>query len=164
VRAFGSCPIRAGDNIPSETLFEGDPCSRVNTKDLTCKGKTLIVGVPAAFAPECQQTQASYLEKERELKCKGIKEIIFVSVNDPFVVNAWNQTTKAAGKIKMLADPQGNFTKAIGMDIDLSEALGNIRSKRYALVVENGVVKKTIEEPDGTGVNVTLAGNVLKQL
>lgn len=82
-----------------------------------------------------------------------------MSVNDPFVMSAWGKEHNAAGKVRMLADPSANFTKLLELDVDLPP-LGGIRSKRYSMIIENGVVKTLNVEPDGTGLSCSLADKI----
>lgn len=89
----------------------------------------------------------SYVEQAESLKQKGVSEIICIGVNDPFVMCAWGKQNNAEGKIRMLSDPKGEFTKQIGLTIDVPH-LGGLRSKRYSMVVDNGVIKQLNVEPD----------------
>jgi len=158
--------LKVGDKLPSIDLFEGTPANKVNIAELfTGAKKGIIFGVPGAFTPGCSKTHLpGFVEKYDTIKSKGVDVVACISVNDPFVMEAWGGAHKAAGKVRMLADTSGAFTKAIGMDIDMTAALGTIRSKRYSLLVENGVVTKVNVEPDGTGLTCSLAPEILKQL
>ncbi|KAF4524625.1 hypothetical protein B566_EDAN013876 [Ephemera danica] len=100
-----------------------------------------------------------YVTKADELKSKGISEIICLSVNDPFVMEAWGVAQNAKEKIKMLADPKAEFTKAVELEVDIAP-LGGIRSKRYSMVVDNGTVESINVEPDGTGLSCSLADKI----
>lgn len=172
--------LQEGDKIPSADLFEDSPANKVNIADL-CSGKKVIVfGVPGCFTPGCskvifeliffcfsiiiykiffQTHLPGYVSKAADLKKEGINEIVCVSVNDPFVMSAWGKEHNAAGKVRMLADPSANFTKLLELDVDLPP-LGGIRSKRYSMVIENGVVKTLNVEPDGTGLSCSLADKI----
>lgn len=97
-----------------------------------------------------------YVDKAGELKASGVAEVVCVSVNDAFVVSAWGKAHNAAGKIRMLADPSAEFTKAVDLGVDLPP-LGGLRSKRYSMVVDNGVVTQLNVEPDNTGLSCSLA-------
>lgn len=97
-----------------------------------------------------------YIEKADEFKKKGVAEIVCISVNDPFVMSAWGKDQGVGTKIRMLADPQGEFTKAVELQTDLA-VLGGLRSKRYSMVVESGKVVSLQVEPDGTGLSCSLA-------
>lgn len=94
---------------------------------------------------------------------KGYDVVACVTVNDAFVTGAWAKDLKAGDKVRILADPSGEFTKAINMDKNIPP-LGGVRSKRYTLLVEDNVVKKVFEEPDGTGLTCSLADNVMQFL
>uniref|UniRef100_A0A6B2E6T9 Peroxiredoxin-5 n=1 Tax=Phlebotomus kandelakii TaxID=1109342 RepID=A0A6B2E6T9_9DIPT len=159
-RAFSTSKmvqIKEGDKLPSADLFEDSPANKVNTTDL-CRGKKVILfAVPGAFTPGCSKTHLpGYVDKADDLKGQGVSEIVCVSVNDPFVMSAWGKDHSAAGKVRMLADPSGVFTKAMDLGVDLPP-LGGFRSKRYSMVVEDGTVKSLNVEPDGTGLTCSLA-------
>merc|ERR1712154_631309 len=118
-------PVKAGDAVPSVDLFEGAPDKKVNLAELTGSGKFVVFGVPGAFTPGCSKTHLpGYVEAADKLKSSGIKEIICVSVNDPFVMAAWGENQKAGGKVRMLADTTGALTKALDLELDLSAVLG----------------------------------------
>jgi len=157
-------PIKVGDKIPDVELFEGTPGNKVSAATLFAGKKGVLFAVPGAFTPGCSKTHLpGYVEKAEELTSKGAEVIACVSVNDPFVMDAWGKA-QGAGKIRMLADTCGAFTKAIDMEVDLSAVLGTVRSKRYSMVVEDGVVKALNVEPDGTGLTCSLAPGVIAQL
>jgi 2-Cys peroxiredoxin 5 len=161
-----TAPIKPGDKLPSVAVFEGTPANKVNLSELfgTVK-KGVIFAVPGAFTPGCSKTHLpGYVDKIDALKAKGVDLVACISVNDPFVMDAWGKAHNASGKIRMFADPSGSFTKAVDMELDLSAALGNVRSKRYSLVIEKGIVKKVNLEPDGSGLSCSLATEVLQQV
>ncbi|XP_023722282.1 peroxiredoxin-5, mitochondrial isoform X3 [Cryptotermes secundus] len=150
----------AGDKLPSVELYENNPTIKVNLSDITKGKKVVIFAVPGAFTPGCSKTHLpGYVSKADELKQKGVKEIICISVNDPFVMEAWGKEHKVEGKVRMLADPNAAFTKAVDLSTDLPP-LGGTRSKRYSMVVEDGVVKSINVEPDGTGLTCSLADKI----
>jgi len=154
-------PIQVGDSVPSVDLFEGKPDVKVNLAELTKDGKFVIFGVPGAFTPGCSATHLpGYIEKAADIKGQGVKEIICVSVNDPFVMGAWGEAQGASGKVRMLADTCGDLTKALDLEVDLAKVLGSVRSKRYSMVVENGKVTAVNVEPDGTGLTCSLAAQL----
>ncbi|KAK3831487.1 MAG: peroxiredoxin-5, mitochondrial-like protein [Linnemannia gamsii] len=127
--------------------------------------KAVLIGVPGAFTPGCSKTHVpGYLKHYDELKNKGVELIGCVSVNDAFVMDAWGKDLNVGDKVTMLADPQGKFVKDLGLDFDASGALGGHRAKRFALVLENGKITKAFVEPNNTGLSVTLAENLLKEL
>jgi len=159
-------PIKPGDKLPSVPVFESTPANKVNLAELFAGAtKGIIFAVPGAFSPGCSKTHLpGYVEKAAALKAKGVDVIACISVNDPFVMEAWGQAHHATGKIRMFADPSGAFTKAVDMELDLSAAFGTIRSKRYSLVIEKGIVKTVNVEPDGAGLSCSLAPEILKQV
>ena len=111
-------------------------------------GKTVaIFAVPGAFTPTCHLNHLpSFLDKADDLKAKGVDGIYCISVNDPFVLGAWADATASGDDITMLADGSAAFTKAIGMELDLTERGLGMRSMRYAMLVENGTVKTLLVE------------------
>lgn len=158
--------IKVGDKLPSVVLFEGAPDNKVNIAELFSTAKKgVIFGLPGAFTPGCSKSHLpGYIDNFDKIKAKGVDVVACVSVNDPFVMAAWGEANKATGKVRMLADTCAEFTKAIGMDFDVTAVLGNIRSKRYSMVVENGVVTQLSVEPDGRGLTCSLAPEILKML
>lgn len=150
--------LKVGDSIPDANLDENTPQTKVNIANEIKGKKVIIFAVPGAFTPGCSNSHLpSFLEKEQEFKTqKGINEIICVAVNDAFVHSAWGEHQKATGKIRFLADPNLEFTKKIGMERDIPP-LGGLRSKRYAMVVEDGKVTQLNVEADGTGLQCSLA-------
>lgn len=158
-------PIKAGDKLPTIPLYEGSPTNKVNLAELFSNKTGVIFAVPGAFTPGCSKTHLpGYVEKAEELKAKGVELIACIAVNDPFVMEAWGKAHNTDGKIRMLADTCGEFTKAVDMELDLSAILGNKRSKRYSLVVVNGEVKHVNVEPDGKGLTCSLAPEILQQI
>ena len=165
--------IKVGDRVPDGTLTEfieqetpgctvGPNAFQVG--DLT-KGKKIVVfGLPGAFTPTCSAKHVpSYVANIDKLKSKGVDEVWCVSVNDAFVMGAWGKDQKADGKVVMLADGNGDFTRAVGLELDATaNGLGK-RSKRYAMVVDNGVVKTLNVEAPGA-FEVSSAEAILKGL
>merc|ERR550519_3344557 len=96
-----------------------------------------------------------------DLKGKGVEEIVCVSVNDPFVLEAWGKDQDAGGKVRMLADTCGEFAKALDLQLDLAAVLGSVRCKRFSMLVEDGTVSKLNVEPDGTGLTCSLAEGII---
>lgn len=143
--------------MPSVDLFEDSPANKVNLADLSAKGKVVVFAVPGAFTPGCSKTHLpGFVSSADKLKGSGVNEIVCLSVNDPFVMQAWGKDQGAADKVRMLADVSGEFTKAVDLGVELAP-LGGYRSKRYSMVVENGVVTQLNVEPDGTGLSCSLA-------
>jgi len=163
---IANMPIKVGDKLPSVDLFEGTPGGKVNIGELASGKKIVIFGVPGAFTPGCSKTHLpGYIADANSIRAKGVAEIVCVSVNDPFVMAAWGDANKAGpANVRMLADTTGAFTKAIDVALDMTPVLGGVRSKRYSMVVDNGVVKAVEVEPDGTGLTCSLSNNILKSL
>lgn len=158
-------PIKVGDKLPDVDLFEDTPANKVNLAKTYATKKVVIFAVPGAFTPGCSKTHLpGYVENFSKIKSKGVDSIICISVNDPFVMEAWGKDQKAEGKVRMLADTCGAFTKAVDMELHAQDLLGNIRSKRYAMIVENGEVKAIEVEPDGKGLTCTLAASIIDKL
>ena len=155
-------PVAVGDQVPSVTLYEDSPGGKVELAELCAGKKVVIFGVPGAFTPGCSKTHLpGYVAAADDLKAKGVNEIACVSVNDPFVMEAWGKDQGATGKVRMLADTCGDLTKALELELDLSAVLGNVRSKRFSMVVEDGKVTKLNVEPDGTGLTCSLADKII---
>ena len=157
-------PIKVGDELPSIELDEGSNESRVNILELF-KGKTgILFAVPGAFTPGCSKTHLpGYIQDFQKFKDKGVDLVACVSVNDPFVMSAWGEAHKTEGKVRMLADTNAEFSKAVDLTVD-ARVLGGIRSKRYSMVVKDGRVTALNIEPDGYGLTCTLAEKILDQL
>jgi peroxiredoxin len=136
--------IKIGDKLPDATFFvmDADGPAKKTTSDVFAGKKVALFAVPGAFTPTCQQQHMpGFVERVDELKAKGIDRIVCTAVNDIFVLTQFAKDTGASGKILMLADGNADFAKAIGLDIDLSGFGLGLRSKRYAMLVEDGVVK-----------------------
>lgn len=156
--------ISTGDTLPTATLHESNPGDAVDPKAAFSTGKVLLFGVPGAFTPGCSQTHLpGYIDNRKALADKGIDTVACISVNDAFVMQAWGKIAGADGKVRMLADPQAEFTKALGLNVDAA-ALGGTRSKRYAMLIEDGKVTKLQVEPDGFGLTCSLADRFIDQL
>ena len=119
-----------------------------------------------AFTPGCSKTHLpGYVAAAGELKAAGVHEIACVSINDPFVMHAWGEAQGAGGKVRMLADTTGDWSKKLALDTDkLAAALGGVRTKRFSMIVDDGVIKALNVEPDGTGLTCSLAGGVSETL
>ncbi|KIW05586.1 uncharacterized protein PV09_03461 [Verruconis gallopava] len=154
--------VKVGDAVPDVELMESSPGNKVNLAAELKSGKGLIIGVPAAFSPACSSSHVpGYINSP---KLKGAGKVFVVSVNDAFVMNAWRKDLDPQGKsgIRFIADPALKFTNALDLSFDGSAIFGGDRSKRYALVIEDGKVKEAYVEPDNTGLKVSAAENVLK--
>lgn len=164
-----SAAISVGEKLPESTLSYLDSAGEVQTvtvSDLTKGKKVILIAVPGAFTPTCSQKHVpTYVEKAGELKSKGVDTIACVSVNDAFVMQAWKKDLKVNDEVLMLSDGNGHFTRAIGAELDLSDkpvGLG-VRSRRYAMLVDDGVVKVCNME-EGGGFTFSGAEDMLKAL
>ena len=156
--------IQVGDQLPSLTLQEGTPGNTHNMATLFAGKKGVIFAVPGAFTPGCSKTHLpGYIADAEAIKAKGIDLIVCIAVNDAFVMSAWGESQDVGDKILMLADPAAEYTKAIGLEVEAG-ALGGTRSKRYSMLVEDGVVTQLNLEPDGFGISCSQANNILEQL
>lgn len=145
--------IKTGDVLPNKELVEGTPGNKVNIRELFTGKKGVLFAVPGAYTPTCSNTHLpGYIEDSVKWKERGFSPIVCVSVNDVFVMSAWGREQQAEGKVRMLADTDAEFTKEIGMEFDASGILGGTRSKRYSMVVENGVVISLNVEQDTSKV------------
>lgn len=156
--------ISTGDKLPDATLVHmgEDGPSPVTLAEKTKGRKVVLFAVPGAFTPTCHSAHVpSFMRTKAEFDGKGVDEIICVSVNDPFVMSAWGEATGAsAAGITMLSDADSAFTKAIGMDFDAPPAGLIARSKRYAMLVEDGTVT-VLNEEENPGVCEVSAGEGL---
>jgi glutaredoxin/glutathione-dependent peroxiredoxin len=145
--------ISVGDKIPSVTLKQLTPegVKEVTTDEIFGGKKVVLFAVPGAFTPACSQRHLpGFVERSADIKAKGIDEIACVAVNDAFVMGAWGRDQKTEGKVRMLADGSGDFVRALGLELDLSKGGLGIRSQRYSMLVDNGVVKSlNIEKQPG---------------
>ena len=150
--------LKVGDKLPAGSLqefieVEGNGCTiGPNTFDVekATAGKTIAVfGLPGAFTPTCSAKHVpGYVEQAEALKAAGVDEIWRVSVNDAFVMGAWGREQKTAGKVRMMADGSAAFTNATGLTLDLMARGMGVRSQRYSMLVQDGVVKAlNIEAP-----------------
>ncbi|XP_072950719.1 peroxiredoxin-2E-1, chloroplastic [Typha angustifolia] len=164
-----SATISVGDKLPEATLsyFGSDgELQTVTVSDLTKGKKAVVFAVPGAFTPTCSQKHLpGFVEKAGELKAKGVETIACVSVNDAFVMRAWKEDLKVGDEVLLLSDGNGEFTRALGVELDLSDkpvGLG-VRSRRYALLAEDGVVK-VLNLEDGGAFTTSSAEEILKAL
>jgi len=159
--------IKAGDTLPADVkLMEiGDAGPKQVTVGELTKGRTVVLfAVPGAFTPTCSMKHLpGFVDKAGDIRKKGIDEIVCLSVNDAFVMGAWGKEHGAGGKVRMVADGNGDFTRAVGLEMDASGFGMGSRSKRYAMLVKDGKVTELLVEPAG-GLNVSSAESVLGKL
>ena len=149
--------IKVGDKIPQATLVKAGPegAQPIDTDAFFAGRKVALFSVPGAFTPTCSAKHLpGFVEKADELKAKGVDEIACVSVNDAFVMQAWGAQAGAEGKVTMLADGNGAFADAPGLDAYFSKFGMGRRSQRWSAIVEDGVVKElNVEEPGAFSVS-----------
>jgi len=158
--------IKEGDKLPDVPLTEmvdGKP-NPVSLAELS-KGKRIVVfAVPGAFTPTCSMKHLpGFVEQAQALRAKGVSDVVCISVNDAFVMDAWGKHSQAGGKVRMLADGNGAFTRAVGLAFDGTNFGMGERSQRYAMIVRDGKVEKLLVEP-GPGLNASSAESVLSNL
>ncbi|XP_022842924.1 peroxiredoxin-2-like [Olea europaea var. sylvestris] len=160
-------PIAVGDSIPDGTLAyfdEQDQLQSVSIHSLAAGKKVILFAVPGAFTPTCSMKHVpGFIDRADELKSKGVDEILCISVNDPFVMKAWAKTYPDNKHVKFLADGSASYTKALGLELDLSEKGLGTRSRRFALLVEDLKVKVANVEAGGE-FTVSSAEEILKAL
>lgn len=157
--------IKLGDTLPDVPLrhLVGESIEEVNLNDRIKGKKVILFAVSGAFTPTCSHIHLpSFVNQAYALKSKGIDEIFCVSVNDPYVLFLWEKITHATGKITLLSDGHGDFSKAIGM-LDDNEVFG-IRSKRYVAILDDGVITTLQVEPDANVCTITCAEDMIKLL
>jgi glutaredoxin/glutathione-dependent peroxiredoxin len=157
--------ISVGDRLPDAELrtMTTDGPSVVKTGEVLGTGKVVLFAVPGAFTPGCSNVHLpGFVERADELKAKGVTTIACVAVNDPFVMDAWGKAHGAGDDILLLADGNGEFTAAMGLELDGSGFGLGKRSKRYAAIVEDGVL--TSLDVDETGIDLSTCSNVLLKL
>lgn len=158
--------IKVGDSIPSATLIKmTDEGPRPVTTEELFGGRTVaLFSVPGAFTPTCSAKHLpGYIELHDQLKAKGVDEIWCVAVNDPFVMGAWGRDQGVDGKVRMMADGSANWTRAMGLELDLTARGMGVRSQRYSALLQDGVVKKLNIEKAGQ-YEVSDAKTLLEQL
>jgi len=164
--------IKVGDTLPAGSLMEfieveTAGCTlgpnEFKVEDLTRGKKVVIFGLPGAFTPTCSAKHVpSYVANIDKLRAKGIAEVICMSVNDAFVMGAWAKDQKTAGKVRMMGDGSAAYTKALGLELDLTGRGMGVRCQRFSMLVDNGVVKALNIEGPGK-FEVSDAETMLKQ-
>ena len=158
--------IKERDKLPDAKVFilDKDP-KEVSIKQIVGDEKVVLFGLPGAFTPTCSAVHLpGFIKLTDQLKEKNIKKVICISVNDPFVMDAWGKIHNVKDKILMVGDSKGDFTKNIGAQLNLSNRGLEIRSSRYAMLVEKGNVLKIFEEKVAGKCEITTAENFLKEI
>ena len=158
--------IKEGDKIPDAKVFVIDidkeyEHKEISTSEILNKDKIILFGLPGAFTPGCSKKHLpSFLESAEKLKEKKIRKVFCISINDPFVMEAWGRNFNLKNELTLLADVKGDFTKNIGAGF-IWRGWG-LRSKRYTMLLESGIVKKLIVEEGKC--ELTAAENFLKRI
>ena len=158
--------IKAGDKLPEATFMEmgAEGPGPVTTADVFAGKTVALFAVPGAYTPTCSAKHLpGFIEKAGEFSGKGVDEIVCTSVNDVFVMGSWGKDAGAPGKVRMLADGNGAFAKALGLELDASGFGMGQRSQRYSMIVKDGVVAELNVE-DGGEFKVSSADYMLGQL
>ena len=158
--------IKKGDKIPDAKVFilDKDP-KEMSIKQIIGDEKVILFGLPGAFTPTCSSKHLpGFIKATNELKSKDIKKVICISVNDPFVMDAWGKAHNVKNEILMVGDYKADFTKNIGAELDLNKKGLGIRSSRYTILVEKGSIVKISEEEIAGKCEITAAENFLKEI
>ena len=159
--------IKIGDRLPQATfrVMTPDGPAAKTTDDVFRGRKIALVAVPGAYTPTCDRNHLpGYVQRADEIRAAGIDAIAVTAVNDVFVLKAWSQSAGADGKVEMLSDGNGDFAKAIGMSFDASGHGLGVRSKRYSMLVDDGVVKSLNVEDVPSKADVSSAESFLNHL
>ena len=159
--------LKIKDQIPDTEIFhlvDGEP-QQSKLSEILGNGKIILFGLPGAFTSTCSKLHLpGFVANANKIKEKGIENIFCISVNDPYVMNAWGDANNTEEKIKMLSDPYLLFTKAIGAEVDRNSKGMGIRSNRYAMVIENLEVLKIQVEKETKQCSLTSAESILEIL
>ena len=158
--------IKKGDKLPDAKVFilEKDP-KEVSIKQIVGDEKVILFGLPGAFTPTCSTKHLpGFVLAIDQLKKKGINKVVCISINDPFVMEAWGKIHNVQDKILMVGDSKGDFTKNIGAELNLTNRGLGVRSSRYTMLVEKGSVLKIFEETIAGKCEITGAENFLKEI
>ena len=159
--------IKIKDQIPDTDIFhlvDAEP-KQIKLREILGNGKIILFGLPGAFTSTCSKLHLpGFVANADKIKKKGIENIFCISVNDPYVMNAWGDANNTSDKIKMLSDPYLLFTKAIGAEVDRNSKGMGIRSNRYVMVIENLEVLNIQFEKETKQCGLTSAESILKTL
>jgi peroxiredoxin len=159
--------IKVGDSLPKDVVLKemtAEGPKNVTVGELTAGKKVVLFAVPGAFTPTCSAKHLpGFVAQRGALEAKGVDDVICLAVNDAFVMGAWAKDQQAAGKVRCVADGNGEFTRAVGLAMDASGFGMGERSQRYAMIVSDGKVDGLFVE-SGPGLSVSSAESVLGQL
>ncbi|MEM9732536.1 MAG: peroxiredoxin [Pseudomonadota bacterium] len=159
--------ISVGDKLPDAqfTIMGEDGPAKMSTSELCAGKKVVLFAVPGAFTPTCHEKHMpGFVEHHQAIKDKGVDTIAVTTVNDIHVTSAWADASNAKGKIVFLSDGNAEFAKAVGLDIDLGVAGMGVRSKRYAMIVEDGTVTTLNVEENPGQADVSAAAAIMQAL
>jgi peroxiredoxin len=159
--------IKAGDHLPKVNFKKATESGGqdINSGDFFKNKKTILFGLPGAFTPVCSAKQLpGFIANDAALKAKGIDQVACISVNDAFVMQAWAKDQKTQDKVVMLADGNADFTKAVGLELDASGHGMGIRSQRYVMVVNDGIVESVHVESSASSCEISSAEGILATL
>ena len=159
--------IKVGDKVPAVSIatMGAQGPQEVKTDEFFKGKKVVLFGLPGAFTPTCSAKHLpGFISNAEALKKKGVDAIACISVNDPFVMDAWGKSLHAEGKVTMLADGSAVFAKASGLELDLTARGMGIRTKRYSMVVEDGVVKRINIEDNPGACEISNAETILGEV
>ena len=159
--------LKVNDTIPETQIYilkDGDPKEQ-SIKEILGNSKILLFGLPGAYTSTCSKFHLpGYVKNVEKLKAKGIDKIFCISVNDPYVMNAWGEANNVQNNITMLADPYLLFTKSIGTEVDKNSKGMGIRSSRYAMIIKNLKVQNIQEEEETKSCSISSAEEILDLL
>ncbi len=158
--------IKVGDSLPSATfnMMTAEGPKPRTTEEVFGGKKVVLFALPGAFTPTCSNNHVpGFRDNADALKAKGVDSIVVTSVNDAFVMGAWQKAQSCEGKIDFLADGSAKFAKSLGLELDLTERGMGVRSRRYSMLVEDGVVK-TLNIEEGPGAEASGATTMLGQV
>tara|TARA_B100001105_G_scaffold174172_1_gene140350 strand:- start:112 stop:594 length:483 start_codon:yes stop_codon:yes gene_type:complete len=158
--------LKKGDKLPDAKVFIFDENPKeISIKQIVADDRVIIFGLPGAFTPTCSAKHLpGFISATNQLNGKNIKKVICISVNDPFVMDAWGKAHNVQNKILMVGDYNADFTKKIGAELDLNKGGLGIRSSRYTMLIEKGNVVKISEEEVAGKCERTAAENFLREI
>lgn len=149
--------IQVNDTLPSIEVFEHNLQNKINIRNIFAGKKGILFSLPGAFVPGCTQGHfPHYLSKYENYVLDGFSVMACVCVNDPIILDAWSKEVNPDGKVRMLADTSGEFTKAINMVLNSQSILGSTRSKRYSMLINDNVITHINNDPDVSGLSCLL--------
>jgi peroxiredoxin len=161
--------IKAGDRLPAGSFRQkqaDDSVKQVSTDELFKGQKVVFVGVPGAFTSTCHRAHIpQFVTDAAAIKAKGVGRIVVMAVNDPSVMKVWGESLGGDGKVEFVSDGNGDYARALGLEIDLNSAGMGKRVRRFSMLVDDGMVKTVNFEPEGgKGIQTTGSATILGQL